>query len=102
MTNLEAIKSQVPYPLKENSFKKVLLDRGLVDTEEYSPDNIKPFELATADALHIVITAPNISEGGYSISVSEKKELRQIASGLYDKHGASNPFRGTISSISPW
>jgi hypothetical protein len=102
MTNLEAIKAQVIYPLPDNSFKKVLTDRGLTDSDTYSSDNYKAFELATADALHILITAPNISEGGYSISLTEKKELKEIASGLYEKHGVSNPFKSVISSIKVW
>ena len=102
MTNLEAIKAQVNFPLKDDSFKKVLLDRGLTDSEEYNVNNFKAFELATADALYILITSPNISEGGYSISLTEKKELKEIASGVYEKHGVSNPFKPVISSIKAW
>ncbi len=102
MTNLEAIKADVVHPLPDNSFKKVLLDRGLLDSEQYNPNNVKPFELAKADALLIVVASPNISEGGYSISVSEKERLEKIASGLYKKHGVNDPNRAVVSSISPW
>lgn len=102
MTNLEAIKAEVVYPLPDNSFKKVLLDRGLLDSDQYDPNNVRPFELAKADALLIVVASPNISEGSYTLTVSEKKELKTIASGLYKKHGTGDPDRAVISGISPW
>lgn len=102
MTNLEAIKADVVHPLPDNSFKKVLLDRGLSDSDQYDPNNVKPFELAKADALLIVVASPNISEGGYTLSVSDKKELKSTASGLYRKHGITDPNRAVVSSISPW
>lgn len=102
MTNLEAIQADVNYPLPANSFKKALLDRGLNDMDEYDPENFKPFELATADAIYKMCTSPNVTEGGYSLSVTEKKELMDFASSLYKKHGEDDPSTPTISSISPW
>lgn len=102
MTNLEAIKAEVVHPLPDNSFKKVLLDRGLPDSDQYDPNNLRPFELAKADAILIVVASPNISEGGYTLTVSEKKELKAIASGLYQKHSVSDPSRAVVSTISPW
>ena len=102
MTNFEALKAEIVYQLPDNSFKKVLLDRGLNDTGEYNPGNKRAMELCIADSIKILVSAPNISESGFSISVTEKKELIKLASTLYTKNGEANPFNPVISSVRPW
>lgn len=102
MTNLEAIKAKVTYPLKDNSFSLALINRGLNSVEAYSAANIKALELAQADLLLVVACSPNISEGGYSVSLSERKTLRLLASGLYKKWGVKDPEASTAQFINPW
>jgi hypothetical protein len=97
MTNLEAIQSTVAgYPLSENTFKKALTDRGLLATDNY-PGKSKAFELATADVYSILATAANISEGGFSVSVSERSNFLKMADKIYGKWGENT---GSANSIS--
>jgi hypothetical protein len=86
MTNLEAIQSSVAgYPLNVNVFHKALTDRGIAATDTYSGIN-SDFELATADMYMILVTSANVSEGGFSVSVSEKAALKKLADTIYTRH----------------
>lgn len=100
MTNLEAIKGKLNYPLSDNSFILALNDRGLVETATYS--NCQAFELAYADSIKTLITAPNISEGGYSISLSDKAALIKLANGIYAKYGINSSLNPTATFVQRW
>ena len=92
MTNLEAIKAIVGYPLSDNAYKKVLLDRSLTyDAVYVSATNKEAMDLAQADAIYIVCTQANKTEGGYSISITDKKSLIGIANDIYIKYGHPIP-----------
>lgn len=95
MTNLEAIKGKLGYPLSDNAFKVALSDRGLTDTDTYVSS--EAFDLAYADSIVTLLTTPNISEGGYSVSFSDREILLKLASGVYTKYGVVNP----LSSLKP-
>ena len=104
MTNLEALKAKVGrYPLTDNTFIVALVDRGLNQAETYAGTS-KAFELATADVYSVLVSAANISEGGYQVSITDKSNLLQIASGIYQKWGVSNPLSkpNSIRAINPW
>jgi hypothetical protein len=100
MTNLEAIKGKVNYPLSENSFKVALQDRGLVDSATYSDK--KSLELTRADLCYILISSPNIIEGGYSISLTDKKMLAKVADGIFAKYGLVSPLAPKAIFINVW
>jgi len=90
MTNLEAITAKLNYPLSENTFIVALEDRGVVSDAVYA--TCEAFELAYADTIITLVTTPNITEGGYSISMSEKKTLLSIADKIYTKYSVANPL----------
>lgn len=100
MTNLEAIRGAVNYPLDDKAFEKVLIDRGFTAEGNYSPS--AQFGLAVADAITVLVTSPNVSEGGYSISLNDRESLMKLASRLYAKGGEDSPFDPVVSSIRPW
>ena len=86
MTNIEAIKSTVAgYPLSDNTFQRVLTDRGLSATDAYT-GKTQSFELATADLYMTLATAANISEGGYSISIQDKAAFIRLAEAIFSKY----------------
>lgn len=105
MTNLESIQSvAIGYPIDANTFLRILIDRGLISSEEYAGKS-KAFELAQADVLVSLITAANISEGGFQVSLTDKSNFLKVASGLYEKHGEVNPLaekQPTVQGGSPW
>lgn len=104
MTNLEAIKSlAVAYPVNENTYLRILVDRGLAADETYTGKS-KAIELSQADLYVSLLTATNVSEGGFQISISEKSNFLTVASGLYDKWGEVNPLKNEpiVTGANPW
>lgn len=100
MTNLEAIKSTVAgYPLADGIFQKVLIDRGLTATAEYTSKS-EQFDLATADVYMVLVTAANISEGGYQVSVTDKSNFLKMANAIYQKWNDVANGSPTISDSS--
>jgi hypothetical protein len=90
MTNLEAIKGKLNYPLSENSFILALEDRGLKSVGIYTKS--QAFDLAYADAITTLVTVPNVTEGGYQVSLTDKESLLKLADGIYKKYGELNPI----------
>jgi hypothetical protein len=89
MTNLEALQAKVGYPLATNTFILALINRGLSQTETYVAANMRLLELSQADCLKTLISSPNVSEGGYSLSASDKASIRKLADCIYSKWGES-------------
>ena len=95
MTNLEAIKAKLSYPLSDNSFIVALQDRGVTSAGVYVGG--ESFDLAYADSINTLVTAPDKSEGGFSLSLGDKQYLLRLADGIYTKYSISNPI--TTSSL---
>lgn len=104
MTNLEALQATVAgYPLETNTFTKALTDRGITSGDTYM-GTTKAFDLATADVYIILSTGVNISEGGYSISQSDKNSYLKIANGIYQKWGQATVGDTVrkVKAVNPW
>lgn len=102
MTILEAIKESVGYPISPNRASMTLIKRGLTGTDEATQTilNSREFELATADLMFWLITTANVSEGGYSVSLTEKASIKTIASRIYQKWGVADSTAPTARFIS--
>ena len=86
MTVLDAIKSTVAgYPLSDDTFNRVLIDRGLSATAEYVGTS-KEFELANADILMVLVSAAGITEGGFQVSVTDKSNFIKMANSIYVRY----------------
>ena len=100
MTNLEALKATVAgYPIRENTFLKALLDRGVASTDAYT-GMTKAFELATADVYMILATAANISEGGFTVSVSDKEAFLEQAKAIFKKYDEPKGPQNSVENAS--
>jgi hypothetical protein len=95
MTNVEALKATVNYPIDDTKAIKILTDRGFIDTAPYGGTS-KAFELATADMYMLIVSSANIAEGGYQISMTDKSNLMKAASRIYSKWGVENPIAPRI------
>ena len=102
MTNLEAIKGLVGYPLSDNAYTLALLNRGLTSTDEYSIGNKQQLELSQADLIFTLVSYPNVTEGGYSVSLSDKKTLISLANGIYTRYLQTSPFKPTARFVQRW
>lgn len=102
MTNLEAIKGKIGYPLSDNAFILALTDRTLVSTEDYVVGNKQQLELAQADLIVSIITKGNFSEGGFTVSTADVKTLKELASMIYIRYGQSNPLNPTAKFVQRW
>jgi hypothetical protein len=102
MTNFEALKAKLIFPVSDNAITLALLERGIsisgvTGEDTYSIDNKEAIDLAYADLIVSLVSAPNISEGGYSVSLSDKQSLLKLAGSIYTKYGVANP----LSSLKP-
>lgn len=104
MTNLQAIKAAVQFPLDETSFELALINRELTSTDTYSKSSLKLIELCKADLFSTIISTPNIVEGGYQLSHSDKKQLSIEASRIYTKWGETFniPKIQIVNSTEKW
>lgn len=99
MTNLEALKASVNYPISDNQAILALTDRALTHGATYEGITAE-FELAKADILMVLASSANIQEGGYSISMTDKGNMIKIASQIYTKHGVENPLAPRLRNAS--
>ena len=100
MTILEAIKSTVAgYPLSDNTFYRVLTDRGLTAAATYTGKS-QDFELATADIYMTLASAANVSEGGFSVSISDKSAFLKQADAIYQKYQDGNGSNPKVRNMS--
>jgi len=124
MTNLEAIRASVMYPVEDAQLNKALFDRDLDPTADYSRANKQAMDYAVADLYVIMVTTPTIAEGGYQISLTDKGSLMKAVSAIYKRYegavagsggssggssgsGEADPFAATIPTpkvkgSSPW
>jgi hypothetical protein len=99
MTILEAIKSTVAgYPLSDNTFLRVLTDRGLTSGDTYTGKS-QAFELATADVYMTLVSATNITEGGFSVSLTDKSNFREMANAIYQKYADNASLNPKLRSM---
>lgn len=91
MTILEAIKASVIYPISDDTVKVKCISRNLNPDDTFT-QNSKLFNLTVADCISVLITAADIREGDYSLSITAKAELTKLASSIYKKNGEADPF----------
>ena len=97
MTNLEALKAMSGgYPISENSFLLILTDRKIEPAGDYT-EKTQAFELAVADIYKMLVTSINITEGGFTVSVTEKANLSKMANAIYSKYGET----GSLTESKP-
>lgn len=84
-----ALLLSVSFPLAETQAEVMAVKRGLDLYDLFTKEvaDSPEYELTHADILRLLVTQPNVSEGGVSISVSDKATLVSMANSVYRKHG---------------
>lgn len=102
MTVIEALRSVDAYPIPLRTLVITAKARGLVPTDEVSAVILKSkmYNLALADLIMWLSTAPDVSQGGqtYSFTDEQRRQFRNRAEGLYGDFGADDEA-GTPKSI---
>jgi hypothetical protein len=98
MTNLEAVKAYIEYPLSDNSYKLALLNRSLEYSDVYDKTKQKDMELSGADALKSVITSADIKDNTYSVTAHDVVEIKKLIASIYTKWGYPDPLAPKLSN----
>ena len=90
-TVLESLKGVNAYPIPVRTLDEVALNRGLSLSDTATQETLRGagFNLALADLLLWLASAPNITQGGqsYSFSDEQRSDLRRRAYALYREFG---------------
>ena len=89
MTVREALRNSFPFSVKDSMLDVIAISRGLVLDTEFDSfvATSKSFDLCKADVIKAMVMTPNISEGGVSISFSDKSNMISIANTIYGTYG---------------
>lgn len=98
-----ALLHSVSFPLSATQAEVIAEDRGLKLDAQYTKaiGKTPEFRLAKADMIRNIITAPNVSEGGVSISYSDRKTLIGIANGIYAKYEPGSVIKEEHPTVTP-
>lgn len=82
MTNKEALRAQINFPIKDSSIELALLNASVNPDLEYIPeDSQKGVETALAGLILIIATSPkSVSELDYSVSAQDIEDLLALRS----------------------
>lgn len=88
-TIIQAMRDEIQYPVTDGFLQNKLLKRQLSGDDLFTAEVAlsREFQGCVADALIGIITSPNISEGGVSISHSDKSVILNIANTIYRNIG---------------
>lgn len=89
MTVREALISKCPIQLGSSLIDTIIIDREINPDDVYTSETSKTnaFNGAIADMVIAYLLAPNVSEGGVSISVTEKEKILNYANSIYTEIG---------------
>lgn len=89
MKIVTALLNSLSFPLTIPQVEVIAVSRELDLESEYTTEVAKSreFLLSKADAMKLMILAPNVSEGGVSISYSDRKLMMSLANAIYSKYG---------------
>lgn len=93
MTNLEALQASINQDIKEPALRKALLENALDSDAAYVVPQEKAFDLSLASVYVFMVTTPNTQEGDYTLSMTDKATLANMAAAIYVKHGLPNPLK---------
>jgi hypothetical protein len=101
MTNNAALQSTTSYPIGADAIERLLVDRGLEPADVYAGKS-QAFDLAKADLYKELVAGANITEGGYSVSLTEKAQLKDLANAIYDQYGEALIAQPTVKGVRVW
>lgn len=86
----KALQSIINYPLPEDSFDTALIRFKLDGELPYTESSVKGVDLCAAWLILIVTASADITEGGYSLSIGDKKTLLKTRSLIISQYPEEN------------
>ena len=89
MTIREALRNSFPFAVANATIEVIAVSR-VIDVDGLFEPVIaasKEFQLAKADIIKSAVMSPNMSEGGVSISFTERQFLVNTANEIYGRYG---------------
>ncbi len=98
-----ALKNTVSFPLSDGQVEVISVERGLDLNAQFTKEigRSAGFLLSKADMIRCIVTALNVSEGGVSISVADRKTLIGIANGIYQRFEPESVLQEAIPTVTP-
>lgn len=94
MTILESLTSICGYPISPRYVESVAIKRGIDINAELSADlmNESAYQLASADVMAYLVTAPTISQGGqsYSLTDDQRRLFLSRSEAIYAEFGGND------------
>lgn len=104
MTILEALKARFGYPVSDAFFQSVLIGRGLSPDDPFSPEvaHCPCFALARMDGLIQLLTEPNVTEGDYSISITDRDKILDVINAIRRENDLPPYGAPTVKFLKNW
>ena len=99
MTNKEALIANVGFSVPDNMLEKALTDNDITGSDAYTKDDAESIDLATIPVLKLVLSMPDVSEGGYSIRFDRASVEKRLESLLEENDMSTGP---TVTGKSVW
>lgn len=97
MTVLQALKISVGYPLDASILEKIMIDRCLALSDEYTGAT-REFMLARADVYMALVAMPDVSMDGFSLAVADRNLLSVLAESIYRRYDPAADHPGVARS----
>lgn len=104
MTILQALKARFGYPVSDAFFQSVLIGRGLSPDDTYTAEvgESSCFQLAWMDGLIMLLTVPNVTEGDYSISMSDRDNILSLINSIRGDNDLPPYGAPTVKFLKDW
>ena len=106
-TKKQALRAAINYPLSDDAITKALIEAGLNGDDEFTAADSKAIDICAAGLILVLITSANETEGGFSLSVSDRTSLLTTRSLLLRKWGEpdnmiAQAVQPVIKGIKKW
>lgn len=104
MTILEALKARFGYPLSDALFQSILIGRGLSGDNPFTAEvgESPAFNLAWMDGLIMLLTVPNVTEGDYSVSLSDRDKILSLINSIRGDNDLPPYGAPTVRFLKDW
>lgn len=102
LTKKQALRSKINYPLSDDAITTALIEAGLNGDDEFTAEDSKSIDLCAAGLILVLLTSGNESEGGFSLSLSDRSSLSSVRSLYLKKWGEPDLSQPQLKAVNKW